>query len=285
MSATAEIKASLPPLGILAGGGVLPALVYQACQAQGRPCHLIRLKGQWDDVQLAPLPATDARMEQFGVIFGALSRHKVRDLVLIGRVRRPSLLEIKPDFKALSMLPQLMGVLRHGGDDTLLRRVRQLLEGQGFNLVAVQDIVSHIRVPAGVLGQFTPDSAHLADIKKGLAVARVLGALDVGQAVVVQQGLVLGVEGVEGTDALIARCAGYKRAGPAPVLVKCVKPQQDRALDLPTIGPETLKNCAAAGFAGVAVEAHFTLVADIGATVACADAAHLFLTGVDSHEP
>ncbi|HET6520294.1 MAG TPA: LpxI family protein, partial [Geminicoccaceae bacterium] len=118
------------------------------------------------------------------------------------------------------------------------------------------------------------------DIALGVEVARRLGELDVGQAVVVQQAHVLGVEAAEGTDALLRRCAELRRDGPGGVLVKVKKPQQERRADLPTIGPETVRGAAAAGLRGIAVETGHTLVADRRRTIEAADAAGLFIVGV-----
>src|SRR5205085_9759764 len=101
-----------------------------------------------------------------------------------------------------------------------------------------------------------------ADIEHGLRLARAIGALDIGEAVVVQQGLVLGVEAVEGTDGLLRRCAALRRDGPGGVLVKAAKPGQERRVDRPTIGPQTIILAAAAGLQGIAAEAGATLVVD-----------------------
>ena len=126
-----------------------------------------------------------------------------------------------------------------------------------------------------------PDGAARADIWRGVAVCRALGAADVGQAAVVQQGLVLGVEAIEGTDALLARCGKLRRQGRGGVLVKLAKPGQDRRLDLPAVGPETVRNAAAAGLAGIAFEAAATVLLDRERTVAEADAAGLFLLALE----
>src|SRR5690606_16626297 len=107
----------------------------------------------------------------------------------------------------------------------------------------------------GVYGAVAPDADAWADIERGVAVARAIGALDIGQGAVVQQGVVLGVEAIEGTDALIARCAALRREGPGGVLVKVKKPGQETRVDLPVVGTTTVANAAAAGLRGIAVEA------------------------------
>ena len=107
-----------------------------------------------------------------------------------------------------------------------------------------------------------------------------MGAADVGQATVIQDGLVLGVEALEGTDALLARCGPLRRQGPGGVLVKLRKPGQERRADLPTIGVATVEAAAQAGLRGIAVEAGGTLVVDAPAVTDAADRAGLFLIGM-----
>jgi len=134
--------------------------------------------------------------------------------------------------------------------------------------------------PEGVLGRLRPDAQALADIDHARRIARALGALDIGQAVVVQQGLVLGVEAIEGTDALLRRCAKLRREGPGGVLVKVEKPGQEQRADRPTIGPQTVALAVAAGLRGIAVEAGATIVLDRDEVVNAADRAGLFVVGI-----
>jgi DUF1009 family protein len=171
------------------------------------------------------------------------------------------------------------------GDDRLLGVVVQELEGEGFRVIGVDDVCRNLLAPEGPLTRARPDGVAGRDIALGIEVARRLGELDVGQAVVVQQSHVLGVEAAEGTDALLRRCAGLRREGPGGVLVKVKKPQQERRADLPTIGAETVRGAAAAGLRGIAVEAGHTLVVDRRRTVEDAAAAGLFIVGVVAAAP
>jgi UDP-2,3-diacylglucosamine hydrolase len=145
----------------------------------------------------------------------------------------------------------------------------------------VHEILAEALGPAGLLSRAGPDAMAMADIRRGIVVARALGAVDVGQGCVVQQGIVLAVEAAEGTDAMLARCAELAWPGPGGVLVKLVKPGQDRRTDLPTIGPETIRAAIAAGLRGVAFEAGGTILAQRDTTIAAADAAGIFLLGLD----
>jgi len=99
----------------------------------------------------------------------------------------------------------------------------------------------------------------------------------------VQQGLVLGVEAIEGTDALLARCDGLRREGAGGVLVKIAKPGQEERADLPTIGSETVENAAAAGLRGIAIEAGRTIVLDREAVAAATDRLGLFIEAIEVH--
>ncbi|MFV3129165.1 LpxI family protein [Niveispirillum sp. KHB5.9] len=266
-------------LGIIAGDGDLPRQVAEACRRGGRPFFIIALEGRGAEAWLAPdMPHAIHRMGAAGAMLERLRAEGVTEIVLAGGVRRPSLIDLRPDWYATRFFARLG--LKALGDDGLLRAVAGLLEEEGFKVVAVQSLIADLLTPDGVLTSTVPDEQGLADIAHGLSVARALGVVDVGQAVVVQQGLVLGVEAIEGTDALIARCAALRREGPGPVLVKCAKPGQDRRLDLPTIGPDTVAACVAGGYAGIAVEAGGTLFVGREAGVAAADAVGLWIKGV-----
>jgi DUF1009 family protein len=104
--------------------------------------------------------------------------------------------------------------------------------------------------------------------------------LDVGQAVIVQQGLVLGVEAIEGTDQLLDRCGALRREGAGGVLVKVEKPGQESRADRPTIGPRTVALATEAGLRGIAVEAEVTIVLDRDEVARAADLAGLFVVGI-----
>ena len=270
-------------LGILAGGGPLPARLAQAAQSGGREVAMVAFEGHTDPDAVAGLPHLWARFGAVADIFAFLRREGVAELVFAGPVRRPAFSEIMPDWQGTKILARLGG--RSLGDDGLLRALSAILEEEGFRVVGIHHILEDLLAPAGTLGQHGPDEIANADIARGLEVALALGRLDVGQAAVVQQGLVLGVEGIEGTDALLARCGELRRDGLGGVLVKMKKPQQDRRLDLPTIGVTTVEKATAAGLRGIAVEAGATLMADRAATIAAADRAGLFIVGVDPNPP
>ena len=272
--------ADRPKLGILAGGGRLPGQIAAAARAAGRDVFIIGLDGFAEPSVLAPWPHEVLRILAAGRIIAALRAHGCQDLVLIGTVRRPSLLDLRPDAEGARLLARI-GRAAFAGDDGLLAAVVRVLGEEGFRVRGAHEILAEALGPAGLLSRAAPDAVAMADIGRGVAVAQALGAVDVGQGCVVQQGVVLAVEAAEGTDAMLSRCGGLARPGRGGVLVKLVKPGQDRRADLPTIGPDTIRAAAAAGLRGVAFEAGGTIVADRVAAVAAADAAGLFLLGLE----
>ena len=268
-------------LGIVAGGGALPGKVAAAARAAGREVFIVGLEGFADPAILAPWPHEIRRLGAAARIIAALREHGCQDVTMIGSVRRPSLLEMRPDAEGARLLARI-GRAAFAGDDGLLAAVIRVLTEEGFRVIGAHDVLSEAVGPAGVLTVARPDAQAMTDIERGVAVTRLLGAADVGQGCVVQQGLVLAVEAIEGTDAMLARSGLLRREGVGGVLVKLVKPGQDKRADLPTIGPETVRNAIAAGLRGVAFEAGATILAEREACLAAANAAGFFLVGLES---
>ncbi len=265
-------------LGILAGGGALPGRLIATCQAEGRSFFVLAFSGHADPSAIEGVPHAWLRLGEAGRGFEMLRQAGVEEVVMAGPVRRPTLRDLRPDWRTARFFGRIG--LKALGDDGLLKAVIAELEDEGFRVVGIHSILGDLLADEGGWGTIEPDEQAVADIQRGLEVALGLGALDVGQSVVVQQGIVLGVEAVEGTDALLRRCCDLRRAGPGGVLVKISKPGQERRVDLPTIGPDTVKNCVAAGLRGIAVEAGSTVVVDRAAVITAADASGLFVCGV-----
>lgn len=279
MSASQEKRIASPEkLGILAGGGDIPLRLVHACLDQGIAPFVVAFEGQTPAETTAGVDHVCYPMSAVSKIIKALKAADVSDLVIIGQVRRPSLKDFKFDLKAAAFLAKEgMNII---GDDGLLKALRRFLEAEGFTIHGVQTFLPDLLTPEGVLGSITPSAEHLSDIQRGVSVLQALGAEDVGQAVIVQHGHVLGIEAAEGTDELIKRCGALKRSGSAPVLVKLCKPGQDKDLDLPTIGPKTIENVKAAGLAGVAVHAGQSFVHDLDVVQQRADAGKVFVMGI-----
>jgi DUF1009 family protein len=264
-------------LAILAGRGRLPESLAEVCQQQNRPYLIVAFTGQTDAAWAAQHPHVWTRLGAVGKTLRLLKQHQAKTVVLAGGMRRPDLHSLCPDGRALRILARAgwQGL----GDDRLLRLVMAELEREGVQVVGAHTLLQDLLLSAGALGRHTPTQAQLADIALGQQAARLLGSLDIGQSVIVQEGRIIGVEGAEGTDALIARCAAWTQGRKVGVLVKTAKPHQDTRADLPALGPETVAQAAAAGLVGIAGEAGRTLLLDAPQAVAAADKAGVFLYG------
>lgn len=267
------------PVAILAGGGKLPAKVAAYVLAQNQPVLLITFTGQPEPELDFNTPGIMHYRQNLGAVGQTLKlmkQHGVEQVVLAGYLSKPSLFDMRPDARGLALLAKVMR--RH--DDALLRAVCQLLEDEGFTLVSPQTLCPELLAPAGTLGRVAPSASHMADIKLGQEVLATLGPLDIGQAVIVKDKTVLGVEAVEGTDALITRCAGLRGTDDAGgVLVKAPKTNQTLMADMPAIGEHTLTLLAQHGYSGVAVQAQHTLLLDADAMTNAADTANVFVYG------
>jgi DUF1009 family protein len=265
-------------IGIIAGAGGLPLRLVECCRAAGREVFVLALEGAADPATVRDVPHAWCRLGAAATGLALLRENRVTELVLAGGIRRPSLQALRPDWRAAKLFARIG--YRAFGDDGLLSAVVAELEREGFRVIGPEQLLAGTLVPEGPLGRVRPDPQAEADIARGLCVARAIGALDVGQAVIVQQGLVLGVEAIEGTDELLRRCAELRRDGVGGVLVKVEKPGQERRADRPTIGPRTVELAAETGLRGIAVEARATIVLDRDEVVRAADRSGLFIVGV-----
>ncbi|MDD2704723.1 MAG: UDP-2,3-diacylglucosamine diphosphatase LpxI [Acidocella sp.] len=268
------------PLGIIAGGGPLPGQVAAAAQAAGRPVFIAGIEGFAESDVLRPFPHKFFRLGAVSAIIRTFRDENCTDLVMIGPVKRPSFLALRPDDAEGARLLARVGKAAFLGDDGLLAAVMRVLSEEGFHFIGAHDILTDVLAPPGVLTRIVPDAAAMVDIQRGIEVLKIIGAADIGQACVVQQGIVLAVEAVEGTDAMLSRIQAVMRPGPAGVLVKLAKPGQERRADLPTIGAATIRHAREAGLRGVAFEAGGTILANKDLMVETADAGGVFLIGV-----
>jgi DUF1009 family protein len=265
-------------LGIIAGSGGLPRRLVECCRAAGREVFVLALEGAAVPDTVRDVPHAWCRIGAAATGLALLRDNKVTELVLAGGIDRPSLAALRPDWRAAKLFARIGH--RVLGDDGLLSAVVSELEQEGFRVIAADQLLDGALVPEGPLGKIRPDAHSMADIEHGVRVARILGALDVGQAVIVQQGLVLGVEAIEGTDELLRRCAAFRREGPGGVLVKVEKPGQERRADQPTIGLRTVSLAVETGLRGIAVEAGTTIMLDRDELIQAADRAGLFVIGI-----
>jgi UDP-2,3-diacylglucosamine hydrolase len=273
------------PIGLIAAGGAMPFAVADSLVARGIDPIVFALRGACDPVEVERFRHHWIHLGQVGRASKLFRSEGCRDLVFIGSLVRPALSEIRLDFGTLRVIGEVLASFR-GGDDHLLSGISRILERDGFRMVGIKDVAPDLLMPEGCLTRAVPDAQAAADIARGREVLRALGPFDIGQAAVVIDGHVVGIEDVGGTDELLNRIAQLRARGrirsPAQrgVLVKAPKSGQDLRFDLPTIGPRTVEGAANAKLAGLAVVAGNTLAAEPQAMIESADAAGLFIAGI-----
>ena len=282
---TNEVLQISSPVGLIAAGGVMPFAVAESLIARGIDPVLFALKGVCDPVAVERFRHHWISVGQLGRAMKLFRSENCRDLLFIGTLVRPALSEIRLDWGTLRVLARLWAAFR-GGDDHLLSGIGRILEQDGFRMVGIKDVAPDLLVPEGCLTRLSPDENAAADIVKGRDVLRALSPFDIGQAAIVIDGHVVGVEDIEGTDGLLARIARLRSEGrirakaARGVLVKAPKSGQDLRFDLPTIGPRTVEGAVKAGLAGIAIVAGNTIVVEPQAMIEAADSAGLFVTGL-----
>ena len=266
------------PIALIAGQGALPRLLIRHFQTTRRPFCVLGFGGETDPETLEGIPHACLSLGQIGQALDYFRSQKVVQIVMAGKINRPSLTNLKVDWK-VSVWMALLIRQAPQGEDGLLRFLTDQLEKEGFQVISPQSLLDHLCIAEGPITRLQPSPEALEDIRQGFHILNQLSPLDIGQAIVVQQGCVLGIEAAEGTDLLIQRCQTLQKSGPAATLIKAPKKTQDMRLDPPVIGLQTLKEVARAGFQGVAVASGRTLMLDQEAVIAYADAASLFVIG------
>lgn len=276
-------------LAILAGKGRFPVLVARAARELGHDPYVFEIKGEadqdWSGYDRSELPIAD-----LAGFARTVRREAIGSVVLAGGIgHRPDLADIRPTWRSVLGFLTSVSVVVSGGDDKLLRFVIRVLENEGVKVLAPHAVAPGLLGRAGPLGRVLPGKPDRVDIQAAAAAAMALGRLDVGQGAVSVRGRVIALEGLEGTDAMLARVAELRASGRLSarrggVLVKLCKPDQDERADLPSIGPGTVAGAHAAGLSGIAIEAGRALVLEREQVVAEADRLGLFVTGIDPRE-
>lgn len=267
-------------LGIITGSGFLPSEIINHCIKNNQPFFLIAFEG------ITPPNSIPQNINHAWVNIGSIGKalkilkdNNVEKIVMAGRVGRPAFSTLKLDVSGLKLLSRLSR-LKTSNDNEVFSEIIRFIERSGFTVIGADEVLTELATPKGVLGNIKPDKTAERDIEIGQKIALEIGKLDIGQAVIVQNGMVLGVEGAEGTDRLIERCAAIHNDGPGGVLIKMKKPTQDRRVDLPSVGVKTIENIHLNKLRGIAIEAGNTLIINRAEVIAKANELGVFVIGI-----
>lgn len=255
-------------VALIAGAGPLPGLLAAALDGGGRDWAAWHLDGH------APegIASEAFRVEHLGTLVATLLARGVGEVCFAGAIARPPLDPAALDEATRPLVPRILAAVR-AGDDGALRAAIAVFEEAGLRVVGAQEIAPAL-LDLPITG--APDAGARADVDRAAAVHAALAPLDIGQACVVARGLVVAVEALPGTDAMLAGIAGFAGAR-GGVLYKAAKAGQDARVDMATVGPATVDGAAAAGLAGIAVVAGSVLVIGAGEMRARLEAAGMFL--------
>lgn len=271
-------------LAIVAGGGDLPRRVAEQARKTGRNPFVVGLKGFAEASLLEEYSGPELSVGELGRLIQLMKKEGCEEMVFAGWLKRPDFGSLKLDLKGVQSLPKILAAAKKG-DDALLRAVMDVFAEAGFRIIGADDVLNDLLVGQGPLGRIAPSQDHWLDIRRAAEVAKISGSLEIGQGAISCAGLILAVEAQEGTDRMLARIPDLQveiRGAPEArrgVLVKRPKPQQERRIDLPTIGVATVRGAGKAGLAGIAVEAGAALVVDRGEVASAADELGIFIYG------
>ena len=244
----------LPNLGIIAGSGSLP---FEIANTYSGKCFIAGIKGEVDLHQIQHYSHELFSIGLAGKIIDYFKQNQVNNILLIGGIDRPNLKTLKVDFVGSKMVTKILAQ-KLLGTDNILKTVANFIESYDFKVISPLEIMEFTNYKI----KNSPSKQDFIDIEIGKNVLRSLGYCDVGQAVIVYNGYVLGIEAAEGTDQLIRRCSTLRDKDRGGVLVKISKSLQDLRLDIPTIGATTIDHLYKCGFNGVAVEKNKVLISN-----------------------
>lgn len=273
------------PLVMIAGAGQYPVRLAQILAGHGERPFIAALEGAADPAAFGDADVRSYRLGQLGSLLSELRRRSIGDIVMLGSLPRPSFGALRPEASTLKYLPHFARAFQ-GGDDHLLRGVVRFFEEQGFRVHGPADIAPELTAPRGPLGRRQAMAEQQAMLGHGFSLLAALSPFDVGQTAILADHRVIAIEAAEGTDAMIRRVAdlvarGRLKIGKGDgVLVKAPKTGQDLRVDMPAIGPDTLRNIAEAGLSGIGLRAGEVLVGDREALGRQADQLGLFIEGV-----
>lgn len=266
-------------IGIIAGKGFLPQLVIKEAIKQELKPVVICFKDNPTQLDLSSTPFLETTLGKIGQILEFLKNAQVEHLIFAGSVPRPSLNTLSFDASGIKWM-QRIGLKAFGGDDALLKSICELLEQEGFKIISAKDFLPSLVLKEGIYTKTQPKAQDIADAKRGLEILNLLSCADIGQSCIVQEGIVLGIEAIEGTAELIKRCAELKRNSNGAVLVKAVKNNQSELVDLPTIGLETIQSLHQGNYAGLVISAGTTQVIQFEEVIKACNEYNLFLQAI-----
>ena len=263
-------------IGIISGGGKLPVLIGNNLIKKNYEVIFFVIEDTFNKKIYSNLDTIEIKLNSIKKIFDTLKKNNIKQIILAGNITRPSLKDINFDYETLNFAKKLL--LSKKGDNDLLISISKLFKDKGFKYLDWKIYCSELFANEKNLTITKPSKEASLNLDKALKVFKDYGQLDIGQSVVVQNEIILGLEASEGTDNLILRCRDLKKNGDKGVLFKASKYNQSNILDIPTIGKETLNLLIKNDYEGVFIEKNNCIIIDKNETINLANSNNLFIS-------
>ncbi len=263
-------------IGIISGGGELPINIGKSLLKKNYPICFFYIKGYSDQAKYNDYENVEITIDSFSKILNLLKEKKIDQIVMAGNIIRPSVKEVNFDFNTLGLIKDF--ILEPKGDDHLLRSIAKFFKNKGYPLFNWKELCNDLFANEDNLTTVKPSNYAIKNKEKGLNIFRKIGEADVGQSLVIQNQLVIGIECFEGTDELIKRCDNYKKSGDKKILIKLSKYNQHSILDVPTIGIQTLQNLKKYNYEGLYIEKNNCIILEKDKSINFCNDNNLFLS-------
>ena len=268
----------LSTVAIIAGQGLLPKLIYDECIKKGIKIIIIGLKGDFDEQVFQGIHYTIFKPYNISKIFRYLRDKNISRLIIAGKVNRKNIYKLVCDQLGLEIFTKIM---KNGFNDNNIHSIIiKFIEDNGFKILSPDKIADTSITPRGNITNVKISHDKITDIKKGVKILKRIIINDIGQGLVINKGLIIGVEAIEGTNELLKRCTNYLDVSNNGILIKLCKPHQDIKLDLPCIGPDTIKNIARFSYSGIVLESQRSIIIDNKESIDLANKNKIFIYGV-----
>ena len=266
-------------IGIISGNGDLPLCIGKNLIQKNYDVCFFCIKNFANINTYKNFENVEIELTSFSKILNLLAEKKINEIIMVGGISRPSIHEIRFDFNTLSLIKDYF--LESKGDDQLLQTISNFFLKKGFPLFDWKNKCTELFSSEDNLSNRKPSKHAIQNMHKGLNTFKVVGTADIGQSIIVQNQLILGIESIEGTDELMRRCRKYKKNGDRGVLLKLSKYKQDDKLDLPTIGLETFNILLNCNYEGVFIEKDNCVIVEKEKVIEFCNKNKLFLSTVN----
>ena len=263
-------------IGIIAGGGQLPIAIGRNLIKKNFNICFFVIEEFFNTIQYKDLEVIIINLKSVKNIINSLKSRNIDSIIMAGNINRPSLTDLSFDYQTFKLAKNLL--LNKTGDDGLLVSIKKYFNDNGFSYFDWKKHCPELFANKDTLTQIKPSIMARKNLQKAISIFRLFGEIDVGQSMIVQNKIVLGLEAVEGTDNLIIRCKDYKKSGDRGILVKFSKYNQSNILDIPTIGEKTIKLLKDCDYEGLYLENNKCLIINKEKTIALADQYKIFIS-------